>query len=126
MKSLLVALTFLLVSTSAMAQEIGVRPGTRHPLDLPTAAFMAGAGADHLTTQIALRRGGFREANPLLGFARNDPNAIAVAGTFTDTATVWVTNRVLGRHPLARKLTLYGMAGLRFYVAAKNVREMRR
>jgi hypothetical protein len=126
MKPLLFALFLLLTATSVTAEEISSGSGPKHPFDLPTAAFMAAAGADHLTTQIALRRGGYREANPLLGFARNDANAIAVAGVFTDTATVWVTNRIFGKHPLARKLTLYGMAGLRFYVSAKNARELQR
>lgn len=126
MKPLLFALFLLMTSTSASAQETRLGAYSQHPFDLPTAVFAAAAGADHLTTQIALRRGGYREANPLLAFARNDPNAIGVAGVFTDTATVWVTNRLLGKHPFARRATLYGMAGLRFYVAAKNVRELRR
>lgn len=120
MKLLLLTLTLLAAGTPAMAQE------TTRRLDVPTTVFLAGATLDNVTTQMALRRGGFRETNPLLGFARNDPNAIGVAAVFTDTATVWTANRLLGKHPVARNLLLYGMASLRLSVGVRNVREMRR
>ena len=85
----------------------------------PALAVVIGNTLDAATTEIALRRPGAYEANPLLGQASGP--RLAVKAT-TTAAEVWIVQRVGRAHPTAARVLGYSIGAVTAAVAWRNLR----
>jgi hypothetical protein len=119
-RTTLTAVAFLAATAQLYAQE----PATS--LRLPTAMYLASASADVATT-VYCQSAGCREDNPMVNWLEPRGTTIMlVAGESADLAGLWAWNRFIGRkHPKLAAIGLYAASGVRFAIAARNVREGR-
>jgi len=117
MKGIIVATGILLaLSTTARAQSLKV----------PTAVYLMSASADVATT-VYCQSAGCREDNPIVNWLEPHGTTVMLSvGETADMAAVWAWNRTVGRkYPKLARVGLYVAAGVRFAIAARNVREGR-
>ncbi len=76
--------------------------------------------ADVSSTEWALGKGAFREANPLLKWASKDPIPMAIAKGSYAAGTAYLLLRLHKSHPKLAILAAVTSAGLTGYVAHRN------
>jgi hypothetical protein len=117
---LLTAGAVLAITTCARAQE------PAPSLKFPTAIYLASASADIATT-VYCQSAGCREDNPMVNWLEpRGTTVMLAAGEAADIAGLWAWNRFVGRrNPKLAKIALYVVSGVRFAIAARNIREGR-
>jgi hypothetical protein len=109
-----------------LAEPAPVKP--QPSLRLPVSVWAASVAADQATTYLFSSRYGdvLHEKNFLIRGLDRNPAALVAAGTAIDAATGWVAYRLLRNHPKLAAVVFYGAAAYRGYLAAYNIRMMRR
>lgn len=81
--------------------------------------IILGNAADLVSTELAVRRAGIVEANPIMGRSPGQRVAVKAAAT---AAQVWMVQRIGRTHPTVAKVLGYGIGGLMGSVALHNAR----
>jgi hypothetical protein len=102
-------------------------PATDHVVKISALVWGAGVTFDQITTyQFSSRyRDLMREENPLIQGLDRHPMLLVATGAAIDTATGWLTFRLLRRHPRLAQIAFYSAAAYRGYLAAHNIEMMR-
>lgn len=88
----------------------------------PVSALVAGQVADYVSTEIALQRGGVREANPLM----QSPAARAALKAGSTALGVWAVRRIAPRHPKVAAVFGYTVGAAMGALAVSNLRQVAR
>lgn len=116
-----------IVFAQATAAAPHAAPKT-HTLRVPLIVWTAAVAADWATTYRFSTKYGdlMHEENPLIAGLRGHPATMIAAGSALDALTAWTAARALRSHPRLTRLTFYGAAAFRGYLAAHNIEMMRR
>ena len=113
----------------ALSRASSVSAQSDDSLKIPTIVWAAAVAADQVTTYqfSSGYRSTLRERNPLIRGLDGHPAWLVTAGSAIDLTTAWAAHHFFGaRHPRLVKIAFYGAAAYRTYLAAYNIRMMRR
>lgn len=124
----MVLVALLVAARPAGAQDAAPEKAPDAPvrLRLPLVVYTSSAAADLYTTHAALQHDVFYERNPMGAWLDERPTALVAFSATADAAIVWGLHRWLApRHSRLLRAGLYAAAGVRFWLAARNVAALR-
>jgi hypothetical protein len=122
-------LTLILTLAAALCAARSASAQSDTGLKIPTIVWAAAVAADQTTTyQFSSQYPDIlHERNPLIRSLDAHPVWLVGAGAAIDATTAWAAHHFFGeRHPRLVKIAFYGAAAYRTYLAAYNIRMMRR